>query len=173
MKQGATSNFYFIEPMMALRAGDLPIGNWIYELKFDGYRALAFEADKDVRLVSRNRTNFNKDYPQLVDSLRLLTANKVTVESGAPKSEALRLLLRLPIRQAFSGGFLIRVACISQRARRWMMTVPRRTSARRARRRSILAQNGESLMPVSLSKSPARMWLFLPFVPFFGFGLGE
>jgi bifunctional non-homologous end joining protein LigD len=80
MKEGAASNFYFIEPMMALRAGDLPIGNWIYELKFDGYRALAFKADKDVRLVSRNRTNFNKDYPQLVDSLRLLTANKVTID---------------------------------------------------------------------------------------------
>ena len=80
MKQGAASNFYFIEPMMALRAGDLPVGNWIYELKFDGYRALVFKADKDVRLVSRNRTNFNNDYPELVDSLRLLTANQVTID---------------------------------------------------------------------------------------------
>jgi bifunctional non-homologous end joining protein LigD len=80
MKQGAASNFFFIEPMMSLRAGHLPVGNWIYELKFDGYRALAFKADKDVRLVSRNRTNFNKDYPQLVDSLRLLTANKATID---------------------------------------------------------------------------------------------
>jgi bifunctional non-homologous end joining protein LigD len=80
MKQGAASNFYFIEPMMALRAGDLPIGNWIYELKFDGYRALAFKDGKEVRLLSRNRTNFNNDYPELVDSLRLLTANKVTID---------------------------------------------------------------------------------------------
>jgi bifunctional non-homologous end joining protein LigD len=80
MKQGAASNFNFIEPMMALRVPDLPVGNWIYELKFDGYRALAFKADKDVRLVSRNRTNFNKDYPQLVDSLRLLTADEVTID---------------------------------------------------------------------------------------------
>ena len=80
MKQGAASNFFFIEPMMSLRAGDLAVGNWIYELKFDGYRALAFKDGKDVRLVSRNRTNFNKDYPQLVDSLRLLTANKVIID---------------------------------------------------------------------------------------------
>jgi len=42
MKRGAASNFYFIEPMMALRVPDLPVSNWIYELKFDGYRALAF-----------------------------------------------------------------------------------------------------------------------------------
>jgi bifunctional non-homologous end joining protein LigD len=80
IKEGAASNLFFIEPMMALRAGDLPVGNWIYELKFDGYRALVFKADKDVRLVSRNRTNFNNDYPELVDSLRLLTANQVTID---------------------------------------------------------------------------------------------
>jgi bifunctional non-homologous end joining protein LigD len=67
--------------MMALRAGDLPVGNWIYELKFDGYRALAFKFEKEVRLVSRNRTNFNNDYPQVVDSLRSLTAVKVTIDS--------------------------------------------------------------------------------------------
>src|SRR5271157_6021843 len=79
MKQDAAGNL-FVEPMMALRAGDLPIGNWIYELKFDGYRALAFKADKEVRLLSRNRTNFNKDYPELVDSLRLLTADEVTID---------------------------------------------------------------------------------------------
>jgi bifunctional non-homologous end joining protein LigD len=80
MKQGAANNLFFIEPMMALRAGDLPVGNWIYELKFDGYRALAFKVEKEVRLVSRNRTNFNNDYPQLVDSLRSLTAIKVTID---------------------------------------------------------------------------------------------
>jgi ATP-dependent DNA ligase len=32
----------FVEPMMALAVRDLPSdGNWIYEIKFDGYRALA------------------------------------------------------------------------------------------------------------------------------------
>jgi hypothetical protein len=51
MKQGAASSLFFIEPMMAFRSGDLPAGNWIYELKFDGYRALAFKAGKEVRLV--------------------------------------------------------------------------------------------------------------------------
>jgi bifunctional non-homologous end joining protein LigD len=66
--------------MMALRAGDLPVANWIYELKFDGYRALAFKVEKEVRLVSRNRTNFDNDYPQVVDSLRSLTAVKVTID---------------------------------------------------------------------------------------------
>jgi bifunctional non-homologous end joining protein LigD len=79
MKRSGASSF-FIEPMMALHLGDLPVGNWIYELKFDGYRALAFKDDKEVRLISRNRTNFNKDYPQLIDALKLLTARSATID---------------------------------------------------------------------------------------------
>jgi bifunctional non-homologous end joining protein LigD len=34
----------FIEPMHALRVQELPAGNWLYEMKFDGYRALAFKS---------------------------------------------------------------------------------------------------------------------------------
>jgi ATP-dependent DNA ligase len=42
MTKGAASNLSFVEPMMALRVRELPVGNWLYELKFDGYRALTF-----------------------------------------------------------------------------------------------------------------------------------
>ena len=63
MKQGKAANFVFIEPMKALVVRDLPAGDWLYEMKFDGYRALAFKAGKEVRLISRNRTNFDNDYP--------------------------------------------------------------------------------------------------------------
>jgi bifunctional non-homologous end joining protein LigD len=80
MKQGAANNFAFIEPMMALRVQDLPAGNWLYELKFDGYRALAFKAGKGVRLVSRNRTNFDNVYPQLIDALKSLNAKEATID---------------------------------------------------------------------------------------------
>jgi bifunctional non-homologous end joining protein LigD len=55
--------------MMALPVRDLPTGDWIYEIKFDGYRALAIKTDKEVSLISRNRNSFNDDYPVLVDSL--------------------------------------------------------------------------------------------------------
>jgi bifunctional non-homologous end joining protein LigD len=63
--------------MKALRVRDLPVGNWLYELKFDGYRALAFKAGKEVWLLSRNRTLFNNDYLQLIDALKLLPAENV------------------------------------------------------------------------------------------------
>ena len=48
--------------MKALPVGKLPEGDWLFEIKHDGYRALAFKDGKDVRLVSRNRKAF--DYPQ-------------------------------------------------------------------------------------------------------------
>jgi bifunctional non-homologous end joining protein LigD len=44
----------------------------LYEIKFDGYRALAFKDGKDVRLISRNKKPF--DYPLLLDALKLLPA---------------------------------------------------------------------------------------------------
>ena len=80
MKQAAAANFAFIEPMMALRVRELPVGDWVYEMKFDGYRALAFKMDKEVRLLSRNRKLFNDNYPQLVDALKSLKARNFIVD---------------------------------------------------------------------------------------------
>jgi bifunctional non-homologous end joining protein LigD len=80
MKQTAAANFAFIEPMAALRVPDLPVGDWLYELKFDGYRALAFMVGKEARLISRNRTNFDNDYPQLIDAPKSLTAKQATID---------------------------------------------------------------------------------------------
>src|SRR5262245_53280302 len=39
--------------MKALPVEKLPEGDWLYEIKHDGYRALAFKDGKNVRLVSR------------------------------------------------------------------------------------------------------------------------
>src|SRR5215469_3244677 len=68
--------------MMALRARELPVGNWLYEMKFDGYRALAFKAGSEVRLLSRNRTLFNDNYPRLVDSIKVLKAKSFALDAA-------------------------------------------------------------------------------------------
>jgi bifunctional non-homologous end joining protein LigD len=80
MTKGAPNNFSFIEPMKALRVRELPVGDWLYEMRFDGYRALAFKAGKEFRLISRNRTDFNEDYPQLIDALKLLRAKNFIID---------------------------------------------------------------------------------------------
>ena len=49
----------FIEPMLLLRAGALPeAAEWLYELKLDGYRALAINSAGRVQLRSRNDNDF-------------------------------------------------------------------------------------------------------------------
>jgi ATP-dependent DNA ligase len=55
----------FIGPMKALAVQKLPEGDWLYEIKRDGYRALAFEDGKNVRLASRNKKEF--DDPQFLN----------------------------------------------------------------------------------------------------------
>jgi bifunctional non-homologous end joining protein LigD len=78
MTKIAAGNFSFIEPMKALAVEKLPEGDWLYEVKLDGYRALGFKNGKEVRLVSRNQKPFN--YPQLLDSLKLLPTEHVTLD---------------------------------------------------------------------------------------------
>src|ERR671910_3430352 len=68
----------FIEPMLLLRTDALPEGaQWLYELKLDGYRAIAFKRDRTVHLRSRNDNDFNVRYPAVVEALAKLPDNTV------------------------------------------------------------------------------------------------
>jgi bifunctional non-homologous end joining protein LigD len=49
-------------------------------MKFDGYRALAFKVDKEVRLLSRNRTLFNDTYPTLINAIKSLKAKQFIID---------------------------------------------------------------------------------------------
>jgi bifunctional non-homologous end joining protein LigD len=49
-------------------------------MKFDGYRALAVKAGREVRLVSRNKIDFGDDYPLLLDALKSLSAKNFLID---------------------------------------------------------------------------------------------
>jgi len=64
--------------MLLLRTESLPSGEqWLYELKLDGYRAIAFKRIGTVHLRSRNDNDFNARYPAVVEALRKLPDNTV------------------------------------------------------------------------------------------------
>jgi hypothetical protein len=49
-------------------------GDWIYEMKFDGYRALAFKAGSEVRLLSRSAESSDaRSFPACLISAAGLT----------------------------------------------------------------------------------------------------
>ncbi len=69
----------FIEPMKAQLTDQPAFKNpdWIFEIKWDGYRAIA-EINKDGhRLYSRNGLTFDKAYPKIFDALKVIGTESV------------------------------------------------------------------------------------------------
>ena len=57
-----------IHPMLAESIDDPFDGDeWLFEIKWDGYRAIAFIENDKVRLVSRNQNELTARYPELKD----------------------------------------------------------------------------------------------------------
>src|SRR5262245_1987277 len=86
-------------PMLAKRVGELPVGGtWIYEPKWDGFRALVFRDGDEILIQSRDEKSLNRYFPELLEPLRselparcVLDGEIVVVKNDGLDFEALQL----------------------------------------------------------------------------------
>ena len=90
---------HFIKPMKATAVTELPEGDeWIYEVKWDGYRALALKRGDDVRLLSLKEKNLTSDFPAVVEAMSGISADTAVLDGevvaldakGCPSFQALQ-----------------------------------------------------------------------------------
>jgi bifunctional non-homologous end joining protein LigD len=80
--KSSAPHFTFIEPMKA-RVADSPPSpsrDWIYEIKFDGYRAIAFKNGASVRLFSRNEKDFGEKFPEIVEAISAIDSDDAIID---------------------------------------------------------------------------------------------
>jgi bifunctional non-homologous end joining protein LigD len=79
--QKEAAQLFFVEPMECRRVDTLPeSGDWQYEIKFDGYRAIAIKQHGEVQLFSRRGNSFNADYPDTAAALNSLRAKSFILD---------------------------------------------------------------------------------------------
>ena len=66
--------------MLAKLARAVPEGDYLYEPKWDGFRALAFRDPQDVDIRSRNQKPFARYFPELVDAFRALPCDDFVLD---------------------------------------------------------------------------------------------
>jgi bifunctional non-homologous end joining protein LigD len=70
-----------IHPMLATPAEQPPPGDdWLYEIKWDGYRAVAFCSQGTSRLISRNQIPLGAKFPEIESELALVPARSAILD---------------------------------------------------------------------------------------------
>src|SRR3954471_12225000 len=88
-------------PMLAKRVSALPAGDtWIFEPKWDGFRALVFRDEDEILLQSRDEKPLNRYFPELLEPMRaqlpvrcVLDGEIVIVRNSGLDFDALQLRL--------------------------------------------------------------------------------
>jgi len=66
--------------MKAKLVNSMPTGEWIYEIKFDGYRTLALHGGSETRVLSRNRKDLGSKFTEVKDSIAALDIQDVVID---------------------------------------------------------------------------------------------
>jgi bifunctional non-homologous end joining protein LigD len=70
-----------IQPMLASIAEEpFDNPNWLFEIKWDGYRVISFIENRTVRMVSRNQNDLGPRYPELRELPKLVNAKTAILD---------------------------------------------------------------------------------------------
>lgn len=68
-------------PQLATLANKIPKGeNWIFEIKYDGYRAFAFAQNGNVNLLSRNGIDFSKKFSKITKEIKKIQRDNFVLD---------------------------------------------------------------------------------------------
>ena len=71
----------FVEPMKARLVTQPPTaGDWLYELKFDGFRILAIKDGSKVSLMSRNKNELRTRFSEISEAMRDFPAEECVID---------------------------------------------------------------------------------------------
>jgi bifunctional non-homologous end joining protein LigD len=70
-----------LKPQLATLVKKAPTGqNWLHEIKYDGYRLIAYLEGGEVRLVTRGGLEWSEKFPSLVKALQLLEVDQAILD---------------------------------------------------------------------------------------------
>jgi ATP-dependent DNA ligase len=69
-----------VAPMLARLARELPRGEYLYEPKWDGFRALVFRDGEEVEIQSRHGRPLARYFPELIDAIASLAPDRLVLD---------------------------------------------------------------------------------------------
>ncbi len=69
-----------VAPMLAKLAREVPVGDYLYEPKWDGFRCIVFREGNDVEMGSRNGLSLTRYFPEVVVALQHALPPRVVID---------------------------------------------------------------------------------------------
>lgn len=70
----------FVAPVQAMLVDSIRPGDWIYEIKFDGYRAVALRNGNETRILSRNDKDWGRKFPEVKCAVAALSVRDAIID---------------------------------------------------------------------------------------------
>jgi bifunctional non-homologous end joining protein LigD len=135
----------FSEVENATLVNELPSGDYAFELKYDGYRILAFKIDGDVRLMSRRGQDWTAEFSDIARAVGMLPSRVLVLDGEviAPDAHGVPSFQRLQNRERPFCYVIFDTLCVDG--------VDTRGTAIESRRATLRRVIGDPIPPLALS----------------------